>query len=306
MLTSGLLWGLGIRTIRRAAGPPTILDATQAFRAGHYAPMSEMTEEDAEQKIRETFDQVVTWHRTPLFEPNVGAELRADDDEWPYLAASQLAKAGLDVAAEHLFTIKTLVEAGEILPMAYRSILRTATVGATQCVWLLASSDQVERSRRLRVLAAEMYRRHGQYLNDLLILNDIQGAPRDENTEAVLEHVTKRATQMGTVRTFAEEKATWNDTDAITTAAHAVWGNDAKADELVQNALLEWRAGSGVSHGLVWPLFGSAGTRSVGPVDEHGRVVIEARGSYLRVVNGYLLAYWMTAAGWKLLRRRGL
>jgi hypothetical protein len=40
--------------------------------------MSEMTEADAERMIRESFDQVAVWHRTPLFEPNVGAELRSE------------------------------------------------------------------------------------------------------------------------------------------------------------------------------------------------------------------------------------
>lgn len=268
--------------------------------------MGEMTEGDAERKIRATFDQVAIWHGTPLFEPNVGAELRADDDEWPYMAASQMAKSGLDVAAEHLFTIRTLIDAGEILPMAFRSILRTALVGATQSVWLLAPDPQDERSRRHRVLVAEMYRRHGQYLEALLILNDIQAVPRDQNTETVFDHMTKRGDQIGTVRTLAQEKATWNDTDAIATAACEVWANEPNVDELVQESLLEWKAGSGVSHGLVWPLFGSSGTRVIGPADKHGRRVIEAGGSYLRVINSYMLAYWMTAAGGKLLRHRGL
>ncbi len=268
--------------------------------------MSEMTEADAERKIRETFDQVAIWHRTPLFEPSVGAELRADDDEWPYMAASQMAKSGLDVAAEHLFTIKTLVEAGEVLPMAFRSILRTALVGATQSVWLLAPDEQTERSRRHRVLVAEMYRRHSQYLEALLILNDIQGVPRDQNTETVFDHVANRSDQMGTVRTLAHEKAKWNDTDAIATAAREVWAKEPTVEALVQESLVEWKAGSGASHGLVWPLFGSAGTRVFGSADKHGRIVIEAGESYLRVTNSYMLAYWMTAAGWKLLRRRGL
>jgi hypothetical protein len=83
----------------------------------------------AENRIRETFEQVRIWHRTPLFEPSVGAELRLDDEEWPYMATSQLCKSGLDVAAEHLFAIVTLIEAEQVLPFAFRSILRTALVG---------------------------------------------------------------------------------------------------------------------------------------------------------------------------------
>lgn len=56
-------------------------------------------EAEAERRIRETFDQVEVWHRAPLFTPLVGAQLRADDDEWPHLALSQLAKAGYGLRA---------------------------------------------------------------------------------------------------------------------------------------------------------------------------------------------------------------
>jgi hypothetical protein len=245
-------------------------------------------EAEAERRIRETFDQVEVWHRAPLFTPLLGAQLRADDDEWPHLALSQLAKAGLDVAAEHLFTIRTLVEAGQVLPIAFRSILRT------------------ERTRRHRVLVNEMYRRHGAYLKALLKSDDHSDVVAHENTIKLHAHITKRHSQIGTLRTFADETETWEDTRAIEQAARAAFIKDPNMDQLVLEARLEWMAGSGAAHGLVWPLFGTAGTRVLGPADKQGRAVIEAGGSYARVLNAYLLAYWMTAAGWKLLRRRGL
>lgn len=263
-------------------------------------------EAEAERRIRETFDQVEVWHRAPLFTPLLGAQLRADDDEWPHLALSQLAKAGLDVAAEHLFTIRTLVEAGQVLPIAFRSILRTALVGSTQAVWLLESDDLEERTRRHRVLVNEMYRRHGAYLKALLKSDDHSDVVAHENTIKLHAHITKRHSQIGTLRTFADETETWEDTRAIEQAARAAFIKDPNVDQLVLEARLEWMAGSGAAHGLVWPLFGTAGTRVLGPADKQGRAVIEAGGSYARVLNAYLLAYWMTAAGWKLLRRRGL
>jgi len=263
-------------------------------------------EAEAERRIRETFDQVEVWHRAPLFTPLLGAQLRADDDEWPHLALSQLAKAGLDVVAEHLFTIRTLVEAGQVLPIAFRSILRTALVGSTQAVWLLESDDLEERTRRHRVLVNEMYRRHGAYLKALLKSDDHSDVVAHENTIKLHTHITKRHSQIGTLRTFADETETWEDTRAIEQAARAAFIKDPNVDQLVLEARLEWMAGSGAAHGLVWPLFGTAGTRVLGPADKQGRAVIEAGGSYARVLNAYLLAYWMTAAGWKLLRRRGL
>ena len=68
-----------------------------------------MDEDEAAEKIRSTFDQVKIWHRTPLFLPNVGSQLRADDDAWPYMSISQLSKVGLDVAAEHLYASRVLI-----------------------------------------------------------------------------------------------------------------------------------------------------------------------------------------------------
>jgi hypothetical protein len=265
-----------------------------------------INEEEAERRIRETFDQVELWHRAPLFTPVVGAELRMDDDEWPHLAQSQMVKAGLDVAAEHLFAIRTLVDAGQVMPLAFRSILRTALVGATQAVWLLQADELQERTRRHRVLLKEMYRRHGAYLKTLMTSGDVYDASAHQNTIDLEAHVTKRLSQIDTLRTFAEETELWEDTRAIEQAARAAFIKNPNVDQLVLEARLEWMAGSGAAHGLVWPLLGSAGTRVLGPPDKQGRAVIEASGSYARVLNAYLLAYWMTAAGWKLLRRRGL
>jgi hypothetical protein len=47
-------------------------------------------EAEAARRIRSTLLQVETWHRAPLFVPNVGSQLRADDDAWPYMSISQL------------------------------------------------------------------------------------------------------------------------------------------------------------------------------------------------------------------------
>ena len=219
-------------------------------------------ETEAERRIRETFDQVEVWHRAPLFTPLVGAQLRADDDEWSHLALSQLAKAGLDVAAEHLFAIRTLVEAGQVLPIAFRSVLRTALVGSTQAVWLLQSDDLEERTRRHRVLVNEMYRRHSAYLKTLLKSNDHSEVKAHQNTIDLYAHITKRHNQIETLRTFADETETWEDTRAIEQAARAAFIHNPNVDQLVLEARLEWMAGSGAAHGLVWPLFGTAGTRS--------------------------------------------
>lgn len=76
-----------------------------------------VNEAEAGETIRSTFNQVETWHRTPLFVPNVGSQLRADDDARPYMSISQLSKVGLDVAAEHLYAAGALIRADQLFPL---------------------------------------------------------------------------------------------------------------------------------------------------------------------------------------------
>ena len=217
-----------------------------------------VNEAEAAEKIRSTFDQVELWHSTPLFVPTVGSQLRADDDTWPYMSISQLSKVGLDVAAEHLYASRLLIDAHELFPFAHRSLLRTALVGAAQTVWLLGDDVPAERTRRHRVLMATMYHRHRQYLAELLTLNDIRGEPHDANTQLVHDHITMRKEELDRLRAQGSEKATWNDTEVIKQAARATWDTHPDVDALVQEALLEWQAGSGASHGLIWSALGQA------------------------------------------------
>lgn len=61
---------------------------------------------------------------------------------------SQLAKVVLDVSTDHLWTIQSLIKARQLQTFAFRSLLRTALVGATQTVWLLAPEDRAMRTTR--------------------------------------------------------------------------------------------------------------------------------------------------------------
>ncbi len=250
-----------------------------------------------------TFSQVDGWRRSPIRLPDPGSELDIDDQQWQRMPASQLAKVGLDVATDHLWAIKTLIEARQLLTFAYRSVLRTALVGATQTVWLLAPEDRATRVKRARTLVAELYHRHGAYLDQLLKIND-NDKITIRNTRLVREFVHARASQIARIREDAGEKAKWNDTDAIRNAATAAFAAQPNAAQLVEETMCEWMAGSGAAHGLVWPLLGSAGTSSHGQPDEHGRTVIEAHGSLLRIQNAYMAAFRMAEYGWQLLDER--
>jgi hypothetical protein len=180
--------------------------------------VSEVTETEAEKGIRDTFDQVRMWHRTRLFEPNLGAQLSEDDEQWPAMAMSQMAKAGLDTAAEHLYTVQVLIEAGQLMPTALRTILRTAVVGSAQAVGLLAPDEVGDRMKRHRALMNETYTHHLKYLDGYWI-SPMNWEPHDANTVEVRDHVRCRGDQIGTLRTLAGERVWWNETDVIHTAA---------------------------------------------------------------------------------------
>lgn len=171
---------------------------------------------------------------------------------------------------------------------------------------MLAPDRADERTRRHRVLMSIMYKRHGQYLSSLQHLTNLNGEPPDANTDLVHRHIQRRSHELEQLRTKRGEKTKWNDTEAIKEAARATWSRLPNADGLVQEALLEWQAGSGASHGLVWSTLGQSGTAPVTGPDAQGLAVTSAAGSYLRIINAYMLAFRLTERGWALLRRRGL
>lgn len=265
-----------------------------------------MDEHEDEQVIRGTFSQVATWHRTPLFVPAVGSELRTDDSEWRYQPLSQMAKSGLDVAAEHLYAVRVLIDAGQLFPFGHRALIRTALLGATYAVWLLDPSDPYERARRHRVFVEMVYRRHLQYLEELLTLATDEDSQEWRNTCTVQRHLSSRKDELDALRASKGEKARWEDTSAIAEAARATFGTQQNVDELVKEALLAWRIGSGAAHGLVWSVLGQPGTSAAAGPDAEGMAVFHAEGTFSAIANSYMLVYWMTTYGWGLLRRRGL
>ncbi len=158
--------------------------------------------------------------------------------------------------------------------------------------------------RRARVLLEEGYQHHLAYLDELTQVDDPDDTTR-RSTQLVRGAVRERLDQIRPIRAEAGEKAKWSDTQAIKEAAQATFRNQPNAEQLVIETLLEWKAGSGAAHGFVWSLLGSAGTTGHGTPDRHGRVVIEADGSLLRVANAYMVAFHTAAHGWALLNKRG-
>jgi hypothetical protein len=253
---------------------------------------------DHEATIRGTFKQLERWRERERHEytPTEGSELAVDDEDWPWWRLSQLAFAGLASARQHLDAVRVHYAETGPYPLADPTLMRSALLGAAQAAWLLAPDERAVRTSRARTLAAEMYLRHGQYLEELSALRD--GA--DPNTEKVKKRVHERAEELDAKRASDGQRAQLNATSVIETAVGECLG-----PRLVREGRAMWRAGSGAAHGLVWPVLGRSGTQQTAPADFHGMAPFVAAGSWADIANPYMAAFHLLDHGWRLLDARG-
>jgi hypothetical protein len=255
-----------------------------------------MDDRERESRIRSTFGELDQWLglSAEAFVPTVGSTLHVDDLDWPTMPVSQLAHVGLAVAADHLDAIRCHLDASHLFALADQTICRSALVGASQAVWLLAPDERSDRLARARMLAADALKYHGQFLMALQVAQ-----PDDPNVPEVAAHVEMRSAELKAKRLEAGPLVRHENTRMIREAATAVF-----PPALAAEASLEWQSGSGAAHGFAWPVLGSSSTRQVGVADGTGLAEFQAAASLGRMANGYLAAFHMARAGWSLLKRR--
>lgn len=263
----------------------------------HALPTESETPMNAEQQIRSTFPDLDTWGaRTKrAFYPDAGSVLASDDEDWKPWRLSQLAFGGLAAAQDHLQAIRVHIEAHRLFPLATDTLLRSALLGAAQAVWLLAPDDQTTRLDFARTAAAEMHKRHREWLSDLRRVGEGSHA----NTEVVHNHVVTREKQLASKRAAAGQARMFEATNIIERAAAATFNKSA-----ITEARTVWRSLSGAAHGLVWPMLGREGTEQAAGPDADGMAEYQAGGSLRASLNAYMLAYRLSAKGWELLDLR--
>lgn len=251
----------------------------------------------AEQRIRSTFPTLDSWRtRTAnAFHPQPGSPLALDDEDWKPWRLSQLAFGGLGAAYDHLQAIRAHIDAHRLFPLATDTLLRGALLGAAQAVWMLAPEDQHERLDFARTAAAEMHRRHREWLSDL---RRVSPEPH-QGTELVFEHVVEREKELAAKRAAAGQARKFDSTNIIERAAAATFG-----PSTVTEARTVWRSLSGAAHGLVWPMLGRTGTEQTTSPDGEGLAEFQAGGSLEANLNAYMLAYHLSTKGWQLLDQR--
>lgn len=120
---------------------------------------------------------------------------------------------------------------------AYRSLARTALVGAASAAWVLAPDDRAERIERSRNITT-----CSQY-------------EQDAGTDAVAEHVAMRQRELSEKCKADGDRARYETTRIIRQAALDTFVPKRMAEKVA----VEWRSGSCPAHGLLHALSGVRG-----------------------------------------------
>ena len=226
-------------------------------------------------------------------EPESRSDLAIDDEIFPHMAISQLARMSLVLAGEHLRLALDAIKAKQLYPSSHFTVLRGALVGASQAVWILGPADRGQRRERALTVVSEMYLQMGKYYAFL------DGTQLDDKDRMSLKDqrswLSQRQTGVAAIRTG---KASLNVTDVIGAACDHAFAN-AASREAVRRL---WREMGADAHVLGWSLFQRS---SFGPIDRRtGLGDGRAPGSPQHVAEPFLASYRLLGCGWSLFDRR--
>lgn len=261
-------------------------------------------EREAEAAVKGTFSHVEAWHTAPRKEPLAGSKLAADNMAWLPMPMSEMVRLELDLAAEQFHQVKVMVNANELSLSAQRVLVRTALIASSIATWILCPEDSEERQARHRLLIEQTTFRHHQALSEQADLERAAELPVQPNLQIMVDHTARRLREVRERRAKKLEVAKWNDTEIIERASSYAFRNQSDPSALAREAVLEFRTTSGAAHGLAWALFNSTGIKTAGSPDQHGRVLMTAAPTFSALANGYMAAYWISVAGWRLLEAR--
>jgi hypothetical protein len=226
-------------------------------------------------------------------QPEAGSDLAIDDEIYPHMAISQLARMSLVLAGEHLRLALDAIIAKQLYPSSHFTVLRGALVGASQAVWVLGPEDRGQRRERALSVLTEMYAQMDKYYGFLAStkLDGNDCASLDDQRSWLSER------QAG-VTAIRKGRASLNLTDVIGAASDHAFASDARR-EAVRRL---WREMSADAHVLGWSLFQRS---SFGPPDRRtGIGEGRAPGSPEHVAEPFLASYRLLGCGWSLFDRR--
>lgn len=201
---------------------------------------------------RET-DAFARWGR-PLPLPTEGSDLARDDDALPSEFRMSVATAyGIASAIDHLNLIKiALKSSGTLLPFAYFSAIRSATLSASRTIWILQSDRPGTRLQNMMEMAykeADSYERtiRAAYQEPS---DDSMRQQRDAaRADARARLKRAKAAGEGVGLVFSKGSTRPSETAIIKAAARYVGDG---ADGFESASLLFWSMNSAYSHGFTW------------------------------------------------------
>lgn len=224
-------------------------------------------------------------------EPESASELALDDQIFPHMAISQLARMSLVLSGEHLRLALDAVRAGQLYPSSHFTVLRGALVGASQGVWILSPDDREERRERGLTVLTELYKELDKYYGSLKGLS----SDDQEKLEDQRKWLNYRRAEVTTLRATG---ADLNLTGIIHKSAEETFSS-ADRQEAVRR---QWREMSADAHVLGWSMFQRS---NFGPADRRtGIGEGQAPGSPRHVAEAFLASYRMLRHGWSLFDRR--
>jgi hypothetical protein len=138
-----------------------------------------------------------------------------------------------------------------LYPSAYFTVLRTALMGASQAIWVLAGQRHQRREHALRIVIDDINQRR-KLIEDLGILSVEQQAASDDSLRKLAHRLDEAATaadhiglQLDNIRKYKLDMTT-----VIKEAANSVFpGVDESNAKIRESAGFLWRTASGHAHG---------------------------------------------------------
>lgn len=100
-------------------------------------------------------------------EPETSSDLAVDDEIFPRMAITEIARWSLAFSGEHLWLALDALRANQIYPSSHFTVLRSALVGVSRGVWILRPDDRMERRERGFAVIAEMHAQMGKHYDSL-------------------------------------------------------------------------------------------------------------------------------------------
>lgn len=230
--------------------------------------------------------------------PQSGSEAASDDDIWPWLPPSEIARQSLIASTQHLNLARTAIEVGDIYPSSHFTVVRGGLVGACQAVWILGPNDRAERQQRALRVIDEWYFRALQYGEQWLSL-----VPEDVD-------MTERRGAAGHMRMRKQEaRDRWARTDGLSATQTlaltdvVVWSARHVLRDPAQAELVKplWQQLSGDAHALGWSVLARS---TLAESLRDGMGVFQAGGDLEHVRDAYMVSFKILKAGWSLFDRR--